>query len=245
MKETYYIFLDECGDQDLTSFDPSFPIFTLCGVIMSQNQLNEINKLINKLKYEFWGKQKIILHSRDIRKCQNGFECLFDLSIKQQFYEMLDSILAQDSYTVISCSILKEPYIRLYGKLHDVYGLSLSFIMERTVFYLDKMNRGNINLIVNVEKRGKKEDKRLLDYYNQLLDRGTYWVTPKRIKDYFKSFEMHWKKEDIIGLQIADLVAYPITRYVLDKQAVNKAYNIIENNIYKETGKLYGLKVFP
>ena len=34
----------------------------------------------------------------------------------------------------LCCAILKEPYIRQYGKLNDVYGLSLSYIMERVVF---------------------------------------------------------------------------------------------------------------
>ena len=29
-KEKYYMFVDECGDQNLTSLDENFPIFTLC-----------------------------------------------------------------------------------------------------------------------------------------------------------------------------------------------------------------------
>lgn len=96
----YYLFLDECGDQNLTSFDPLFPVFTLCGVIMSQQQL-------------------------------------------------------------------------------------------------------------------------------------------------FKEFEMGLKSDNLIGLQIADLIAYPITRHVLDENAVNLAFDIIKDNIYQSEGKLYGMKVFP
>ena len=38
MKEKYYLFLDECGDQNIANFDPSFPIFTLCGIIVSEEQ---------------------------------------------------------------------------------------------------------------------------------------------------------------------------------------------------------------
>lgn len=51
----YYLFLDECGDQNLSNFDPSFPIFTLCGIIVSQSQLDWISNEINTLKKEFWG----------------------------------------------------------------------------------------------------------------------------------------------------------------------------------------------
>ena len=241
----YYLFLDECGDQNLSSFDPSFPIFTLCGVIMSQEQLEIITDKVNALKREFWGERKIIFHSRDIRKCQNGFEIFFDLGIKQRFYEEINKILKDKVYVIVCCSILKEPYIRQYGRLNDVYGQSLSYIMERTVFYLDSLAANSIHLTTIVECRGKKEDKALLDYYNKVSDRGTYWVTSARIKNYFKEFEMKRKSENLIGLQIADLVAYPITRHVLDEDAVNIAFDIIKENIYQKEGKLYGMKVFP
>lgn len=243
--DKYYLFLDECGDQNLTSFDPSFPIFTLCGIIVSQEQLDIITEKINALKKEFWGDKKVILHSRDIRKCQNGFEIFFDLDVKRRFYEQINEILQEKMYVIVCCSILKEPYIRQYGRLNDVYGQSLSYIMERTVFYLDNFANNSIHLTTIVECRGKKEDKALLDYYNKVSDRGTYWVTSARIKNYFKEFEMKRKSENLIGLQIADLVAYPITRHVLDEDAVNIAFDVIKENIYQKEGKLYGMKVFP
>lgn len=245
MKEKYYLFLDECGDQNLANFDPSFPIFTLCGIILSDEQLQVLSSQINELKRMFWGERKIILHSRDIRKCQNGFEILFNLKTKQDFYEHINKILGQDIYTIICCAILKEPYIRQYGKLNDVYGQSLSFIMERTVFYLDGLNNPEIELTTIIEKRGKREDATLLAYYNSLYDRGTYWVNAERIKSYFKSFQMKAKNEDVIGLQVADLVAYPITRHILDEKAVNLSFDIIKSNIYTRDAKLYGIKVFP
>jgi hypothetical protein len=68
-----------------------------------------------------------------------------------------------------------------------------------------------VSIYTYAEKRGKKEDSALLDYYNEVLDRGTYFVKPSRIKAYFKSFEFRDKRENITGLQIADLAAYPIS----------------------------------
>ena len=56
-KEKYYMFVDECGDQNLTSFDENFPIFTLCGILMSQNQLRELENKISILKKEILGRQ--------------------------------------------------------------------------------------------------------------------------------------------------------------------------------------------
>ena len=239
------MFLDECGDQNLANFDPSFPVFTLCGILISENDYNEMGAKIIKMKRKYWEGKKVILHSRDIRKCEKGFEILFDLDIKKSFYEDINSIMKDSIYTIVSCSILKEPYIRKYGRLGDVYGLSLSYIIERTIFFLDSRNIHGIELYTYAEKRGKKEDTALLNYYNEILDRGTYFVEPPRIKTYFKSFEFKDKKENIIGLQIADLAAYPITRYVLDECLVNNAFDILEPKIYTQKGKRHGLKIFP
>ncbi|NCB84831.1 MAG: DUF3800 domain-containing protein [Bacteroidia bacterium] len=244
----YYLFLDECGDQNLSNFSPDFPIFTLCGVIVSDDQYQNIKSQVNALKTNFWQDKKVVLHSRDIRKCQNGFEILFDLKKKSLFYDDLNKVLCENDYTIVACSILKDKYIRKYGKLSDVYAISLSFIMERTVFLLDREQKRtgeDIELHIVAERRGKKEDKTLLDYYNELLDRGTYFVNEKRLKKYFKTFQFKDKRDDIIGLQITDLVAYPITRFVLDKDAVNLSFEIIKDKIYAQNNKMHGLKIHP
>jgi hypothetical protein len=51
--------------------------------------------------------------------------------------------------------------------------------------------------------------------------------------------DFKWKSEDISGLQIADLIAYPLTRHVLNPQAVNLAYDVLAPNIFMEGGKLW------
>lgn len=102
-----------------------------------------------------------------------------------------------------------------------------------------------IELSTVIERRGKKEDAALLNYYNQLLDRGTYWVDSVRMKKVFKKFEMRWKSENIVGLQIADLIAYPVTRHVLNPDGVNLAYDVLKKNIFQLDGKIYGMKIFP
>lgn len=30
----YHLYIDECGDQNLETFSPTFPIFTLCGILV-------------------------------------------------------------------------------------------------------------------------------------------------------------------------------------------------------------------
>ena len=245
-KMHYYLYIDECGDQNLANFDEQFPIFTLCGVIVCEDKKEWLEEQVFDLKQEFWGNQYTILHSRDIRKCQRGFEILFDLDVKKRFYERVNAILGKKGvYTIVACSILKEPYIRNYGKFNDVYAQSLSFVLERAVFYLDSLKDEEVILHTIVERRGKKEDNSLRLYYNQLLDRGTYWVSSERMRKYAKSFAMLPKKANITGLQVADLIAYPVTRHILDPNEPNMAYEIIKDNIFVEDGKMKGIKIVP
>lgn len=244
-KEKYYMFIDECGDQNLSAFDENFPIFTLCGVLMSHSQLRAMENKITALKQKYWGNKTVILHSRDIRKCDKEFKILFDLDIKKQFYEDLDAILGEpNAYTAVSCSILKEPYIRQFGRFNDIYGQSLSFLIERSIFFLDDVSE-NADMHIMAEMRGKQQDQNLLNYYNKLRDIGTHWVTPERLQSHIRKFDFLSKKQNVTGLQLADLIAYPITQYLLYPDRVNFAYVIVKNNIYVSDGKNLGLKVIP
>ena len=86
-KMKYYLFLDECGDQNLANFEPTFPLFTLCGIIISEKSYKIMENKVLALKQKFWKNYDIILHSRDIRKYEKGFQILFDAEIKKSFYE--------------------------------------------------------------------------------------------------------------------------------------------------------------
>lgn len=178
---------------------------------------------------------------------QNGFEVLFDIELRKYFYEQLNRIIKETPFTVIAANILKEPFIKKHGRLEDVYGTSLSFLIERTIFFLDdeRVQIPDIKLHAFVESRGADADKELLNYYNKLYGRGTYYVKPQRIQENLQGFHFRRKKQNINGLQLADLIAYPIANHVLNPKAVNLSYEIIEPKIYQKNGKKFGIKIYP
>lgn len=242
----YYLFIDESGDHGLVNLDPSFPVFLLCGLLTSEENYKTIRDSINALKKKFWDDKEVILHSRDIRKCEKEFTALFDLGIKKEFYEGINRIITDSNYRIISSAINKEKYIKNYGKLsNDVYELALSFIIERAIFSLDEITNVEKSLEIVIEKRGKKEDKKLDEHFQRLISRGTGYVSAARLKEVNIKITFKDKKENINGLQLADLVAYPIARYVIDPNRANPAFDTLENKIYKKGGRRYGLKIFP
>ena len=88
----------------------------------------------------------------------------------------------------------------------------------------------------------------LLSHFNSILSRGTFYVSPDRLKNKIKNFSFYSKRGNIIGLQIADLCAYPLARHLLNPKEPYIPFNIIENKIYcDEKGQYegWGLKLFP
>jgi hypothetical protein len=240
----YYLFVDESGDHGLKSVDKDFPVFVLCGVIFSEEQHAIFRDRMYELKTELWGSKEVIFHSRDIRKCEKEFQILFDLEKKKIFYEKLNSIISESDYKIISSVIQKDEYIKKYGRLGNVYAISLSFLIERAIFYLDSKTKP-VELEIMVEKRGKLEDNELLKHYNEVYSIGTGYVSPERIHSYNTRFRYKSKKDNINGLQLADLVAYPIARRIIEPNRVNLAFNVLETKFYEENGIRYGLKQYP
>jgi hypothetical protein len=242
----YYLNIDESGDHGLSSVNPDFPVFILCGVLVTAPGYAEIDNRMDVIKEGFWKGKQVIFHSRDIRKCEKEFSVLFDLDLKKLFYEQLNAVLSSGDYTVIASAIKKEEYIKKYGRLaNDVYEVALSFIIERAVFFLDAERTSGKQLEVIIEKRGKQEDKKLHEHFQRLLARGTGYVNRERLAKYGIKINFKSKKENINGLQLADLVAYPLARYVIEPKRANPAFDIVESKIYTKDNAKYGLKIFP
>lgn len=248
MVDKYYFFIDETGDHGLSFIDPNFPLFLLCGILFKEDELIKIEKKIKQFKMDFFKTESVIFHSREIRKCDGSFQLLFDLDIKKNFYEKLNQILSDADFTIIGSGVNKDSHIKKYGKsAKDPYNISLSFVIERLIFCLDKKTK-NCVVDINIEKRGKKEDQQLLDEYNTILDRGTFYVKPERLQTKINKFDFSYKKENIIGLQVADLCAYPLAKHVLFPEEPYLPFEIIKSKIYcQNKGKIdgFGLKIFP
>lgn len=242
----YYLFLDESGDHGLTNIDLNYPVFVLCGILVHKDHYEIIRDQMNDIKLEIWNSKDVVFHSSDIRRNEKEFKVLFDLELKSLFYTKFNDIITHGSFTVIAACIDKKKYIATYGKLSsDIYETSLSFIIERTVFCLYEIKDQNKRLHIIIEKRGKKEDKKLEQHFQRIRDVGTYYVEADRIKNLQPKIHFRDKHKNINGLQLTDMVAYPIARKFLDGNKPNPAYDLVVNKIYQKGGKLFGFKIFP
>lgn len=245
----YYLFLDESGHHGMKKRGQQYPILVLCGCFIEKNYYkSQFTKDFNHLKLKYFKTTDIIFHSRDIRKWQKRFKVLGNLKIRNNFYKDLDNFVANADFKIISTAILKDKFIEQYGpRADDPYELALTFILERAIFLSDNLGCKKIEIIA--EARGKKEDAGLHTQHQLILAHGTTYVNRKRLKNKFSDIEFVKKKRNNLGIQLADLVAYPIATKVLYPKRENLAFRIIEPKIYRQfpNGDYlgYGLKIFP
>ena len=242
----YILFIDESGDPSLRVINPIFPIFTLMGVLISEDEYKIMSMEIDSLKNIVFGTTKIVFHSRDIRKCDGNFAILFNPKIKEFFYQRLDDIFIKYDYILVASIIKKQEYIGMYGNsANDPYEIGLTFLLERILFDLDSKN-GFAEVVL--ESRGKREDLSLRNKYRQLITNGSRQIGAERFSLRFNTEVIfRCKSMNDTGLQIADLCAYPTSRHILPGPE-SPSFMVIQDKFRKSNrGQIngYGIKIFP
>ena len=232
-----YIFMDEAGDHSLAKIDPDFPVFVLVMIACDATCYDEkIVPYVNDFKLSWFGTTDIILHSRDIRKGIAPFAFIHDKKKSQLFYEDINQLITSCNYKIIAIAIRKDLHKQRYGLYaQNPYGLSLELALER-VCSLDGIHDG---VQIVGEARGKKEDRDLLAAFQFICENGTRYVSAQKLQQlFFKTPEFKAKRENIIGTQLADLIAYPIARHVLNPRKSHPSYEVLSS-------KVHVLKIFP
>lgn len=242
------MYLDESGDHSLNKIDPQFPVFCLAGCIFDSEKYIKYSELIDKFKLKYFDDKNVILHSREIRKCTSPFNILLNKNTKTKFYRDLDKIMANMSYTIIASAILKQNLCDHYSDPTNPYDLSLRFIMERFLFYLEeKREKGYLS----VESRDPKSNTDLLNAFTEIINNGSncpsHHIIAERFQDKIEKLDFVTKKQNDNGHQVADLVAYPIANYAMYRTRKNLAFEVIKNRFRSRNNRImgYGLKIFP
>jgi len=242
----FKLFIDESGDHGLVNINEDFPMFVLCGILTESKDYEIIRQSVNEIKKHFWGEKKVIFHSRDIRKCEKEFVVLFDENKKKEFYDRINDIFSKQQITIIASAIDKNNYVIQHGKLgNDVYEIALSFLIEKCLDILIKQFGSQFELNIFIEKRGRKEDQKLSEHFQRIRSRGTGTISSQILTERIVEIEFRHKGEDINGLQLADLAAYPIARYLIDTERANPAFEVLRDKIFQEGDKLDGLMIYP
>jgi hypothetical protein len=241
------MFLDESGDHNLEKIDQTYPMFVLSGCIFDLDYYRSfVEPEARRLKIKHFGNDDVILRSYDIRKQKRGFASLVDKKKREDFYGDLNSFISNLDFKIISAAINKTKLKSQYVKPDNPYEICLQFILERSVMYL---GRTIDPLMFRIESRQTHNDEKLAKVYEDFRNRDHQLFKKDEIQRKLLDLSFNQKTQNVIGMQISDLVAYPIGRWVLDKNKENKPFEIIErkfhNNPKTRMYLNYGLKIFP
>ena len=243
-KSELVAFLDEAGDHSLTTIDKDFPVFVLVMLICNiDDYVEKIVPAINRLKFDYWGHEGIILHSREMRKAQGDFGFLTDREKKKEFDSRISDIVIKSEYTLVAVAIRKQNLKAKYAVATSPYELALKYGLERLVLLLEDAGQTQIKIIA--ESRGKVEDNELERVFYRIITNGTEYIKADRFKEKQIQLLFRSKSKNIVGTQLADLIAYPTARHVLDSKHHSNIYRTFEDKFYKKGGKKIGFKIFP
>lgn len=245
--EDYLVYLDETGDHNLQHIDRQYPIFALGAMICTkQDYITKINPSFDGLKYEFFGKRHIALHSTCIRNSRNEFSILRNPQIRTAFFEQLNKRMIQAPYQLVISAVNKYDHNLTYSDPKNPYSLTLGFILERLFFLIGRPNGGRKGCQLIAESRDDADNIRLERVFDHYLRNGTGFVSSTELQ-FIKGISFVKKEENETGHQIVDLCLYPTARTLLSA-SVHPSMPYFYNKLYKRSDGLlygYGLKYFP
>jgi hypothetical protein len=241
----YIVYADESGDHSLTSINPQNPVFVLAFCIFQKNAyMSQAVPSVQRLKFDFWGCDCVVLHSHEIRKATGDFNILLNAETRTRFNERVNQLITDMPVTLIAAVIDKQRHVARYSDPANPYEIALTFCMERLQRWLKEQGQTDRLTHIVVERRGRTEDQTLELEFLRIKDgQGTFEGAMPNIALKFMD-----KKHNSTGLQVADLVAHPIGRHVINPTQKNRAFELIEPKIRRSSsGKIqgYGLKTFP
>lgn len=260
MKSRMYI--DEVGNHDLevATRDPNHRYLSLTGVIFDLEYVRAlVAPRLEDLKWRHFGSHPdnpVILHRHELVNRKPPFEVLRDSGRSAAFDAELLKLLDEIDYLVVTVVIDKQEHVNRYRQWSaHPYHYCLMVLVERLV--LELRSRG-LTGDVMAESRGTREDGALKAAFRGIYEHGTDTISGTVVQRYLTSREIKLakKRDNIAGLQIADLLAHPSWKCCLARRegtslAVNfggRVAEILERSKYRRNGTRidgYGRKWLP
>lgn len=208
------LFLDESGDHSLSIIDPQFSVFVLCGAIFEEEYHRDTAaERLDAFKMKLFGNREIILHTADFTRNKSGFEAMSEHEFRSAFFRALQDLIRGLEFKIVACVIKKQDHLQKYGlNALDPYLLSLSVLVERFIFEC-----GSEGGTIVAEGRNPTLNNALELAFLDLKIRGTAFISATKVQKRIQNFAIRQKKDNIAGLQLADVAATPIGRYAMGK----------------------------
>jgi len=246
------MYLDDTGTASLKTPNPHRQITCLCGVIIEDSVYrDQVVPRLSQFCGRWFGGHGPVIHRKEIQSASRQFHSFRKRPKAQRFHAEWNGLLASLEFRIVAV-VVDVPLLREWQSLGYVfpdlpsndYVRVVAFALERFARFLLDQSAGkglDVRGNVTIERKGKKEDKELQDYYqDQMLRCGTQFYKSYELKGVLPPLlNIAAKDPANYGLQIADWLAWPLAEAVATKGsdlaiADPKYYGINEWALYKD-----------
>jgi hypothetical protein len=229
----YVVYVDESGDHALSSVDPEYPVFVLALCVFHKRHYSEkIIPAIEKLKFNYFGHDSVVLHEHEIRKQKGAFTFLAQRAVRDEFMASLSSIMQTSNFILIAGVVDKARLSKIDGAASNPYHKALGMCLDALQSFLAEKQQSHLKTHVVVECRGKKEDAELELEFRRICDGSNAGGALLPFDIVFAD-----KKTNLAGLQLADLVARPVGINYLRPSQDNKAFDLLKSKFFCAGGR--------
>lgn len=245
----YIVYVDESGDHSLASIDRDYPVFVLAFCVFHKRHYAEkIIPAVEKLKFNYFGHDSVVLHENEIRKQKGDFAFLSHLPTRTEFMGKLTSIMDVSNFILMACVVDKARLNRTEGASSNPYHIALDICLKALHEFLTEKGQGQLETHVVVECRGKKEDAELELEFRRICDGDNSGSSRLPFSIVFAD-----KKTNLSGLQLADLVARPVGLNYIRPEQANQAFELLKAKFFCDGGRAgvgkgyhnVGLQIYP
>jgi hypothetical protein len=210
------LYLDESGEHNPSANSADYPIFVLGGIIADKDYTDGLlTDMLDNFKRQWLGQTDIALHTADIAHNRKGFEALGDAGIRKQFYEQLNALMWELRYSVVACVIRKDTAAFRQFSARDLYLVCFETILELFCQEVGDVRDGG--MIIAESRSSRRLNLALEREWSNLKANGAGHTPGKVVADRIMALNLRPKRDNIAGLQMADLVVSPIGRHLLAK----------------------------
>ncbi len=226
--EERLVFGDESGTASLRP-DPDFPVFVVAMCLVTARDYQQIvEPEFRALKQRHFGHDRVVLHEREIRNGSGVFATLRGAAGRRAFYEDMTNTIRNAPFKIAAVAVDKRQARLPPREAASPYGLCVRLGMRAIREHLRRLEERDPPVRVIFEARGKKEDRELRREMEASSTQADRMITAPQIEIEFES-----KSAGLVGLELADLIAYPIARHVLTRPQPNLPFEIVLDKMIK------------
>lgn len=233
---SFTLYLDDSGSPKPNIKD-STPHFALGGILVNDEDQQEIITMIREFKNRWGISYDIPLHAVEIRSKKNKFSFLNGKSQAEldKFFADITELIVKAPFLVQACVISRQGYLDRYSEIYgdktwNMLKTALCIVLERSLKYV-LAQQGELRIVF--EKIGRREDRLITSIFYDYRSNGNPFdvnrsqlynpLDTQIIESRLLSIQGSSKKNEL--LQLADLCLFPVA--CSKTQSNNRAFNTI------------------